>query len=133
MNFMLGQRAQSSIQVLVSVGLVGMLVMVMTTMFSNFARENAGLTEKLPILGRQQRRIRLLTYRSICSLQLSLPATTLDATQIGTATPPFLALNEILSATSAASTKIITVGRPVTPDAPALVVSRIEVTNITGS
>lgn len=106
------QRGQSIVQVLISIGLMGILMTAFATMMTNQSRETQALTEKLASLDFSRTVTQYLSNSTTCSAMFaasnlvnsgSMP---FDATSISTAAPYVFALKQLPSGGAASPTAV---------------------------
>jgi len=126
------QQGQSIVQVLVSIGIMGIMMLAFASLMSGQMRETRALSEKLGSLDLEKAMMAVLADSSVCGYHLA--GKTFDASRIGTSHPPVIDMGgSLLSAANAAAPPLAVVGQPASPQSNSLVVSSIQVANITGS
>lgn len=135
------ERGQSLVGTLVGVGILGVIVMVMTSIFSSQHRELKGLQERLAVLD-SNRILSEVMASGVCTFMVSnagpwLPSgvtlpLNFDRSVVNTSTSPNLRLQQILAQANATAPAVIQVGQAPVSSAPSATVESIEITNITG-
>jgi len=89
--FLTNHRGQSLVQVLISIGIMGILMATMATMFSNQSRETTALSQKLASADLEKILISSLSDGSVCQYIVNHPSPlTFDSTKVSPSTPQII-------------------------------------------
>ena len=126
-------RGQSLIQVLISIGIMGLLTLGMVTLQQLQGKENKALTEKLAVLDAQKLVSATLADGSVCTYHITrMPNHSFQAADVTPTTvpAPINLGNDFLAGATNTSPAIITVGQSISPLINNLVATSIQLTNI---
>ncbi len=126
-------RGQSLIQVLVSIGIMGILTLGMVSIQQMQGKENKALTEKLAVLDAQKLVSATLADGSICTYHiLRMPNHSFQASEVtATTTPAPISLGDnFLAGATATSPALFTKDQSISPLANNIVASSFQLTNI---
>ncbi|MES2964969.1 MAG: hypothetical protein V4760_13850, partial [Bdellovibrionota bacterium] len=129
MTLKLNSRGFSLIQVLVATGIIGILALMMASVFTQQQKEMTAIGEKLATVELNRELMATLNSAALCTYQLTTPTLTFDSTAINASPPPILSLSEILSRPIATAPVVAKVGQRVSPNVSSVVVSAITVRN----
>lgn len=127
------QRGQSIIEVLITMGIMGVVILGVVSMQTNQNRENRALTEKLAALDFQSLMIRTLSNGAVCAYKISTVASpTFDAALIkpDSSPPPIDLGSSLPSDASPSAPAIAQVGTTVSSISNSLQVKSIQIANI---
>ncbi|MFL5784918.1 MAG: type II secretion system protein [Bacteriovoracaceae bacterium] len=122
------QRGFSLIQMMMAIGISGILAVAIASMTSNMNKDAKALGEKLASIDLTNLLLTSWADPSLCTTQLS--GTTFDSTQLGTPSSPELNLPSIAGP---GGVPIATVGGQVSPVAPGFKIETIKVKSFSGS
>jgi hypothetical protein len=126
MPIKLNSRGFSLIQVVVATGILGILAVMMTSLFTQQQREMTAVSEKLTTLDLKRELMSTLSTSALCTYQLTTPPLTFDSTALSSTS---LDLSEILSRPIAGAPFVVKVGQRVSPNVSSVVVTAIRVQN----
>lgn len=129
-------KGQTLIQVLVTVGIMGIIMAGMMTLQSSQAKESRAAAERIAKL--DAARVLNMYFADpglgICTYEfVTLRTLTFDDTHLPATATASVSINSIHSGTSTTSSDLIAVGKAVSPISNSLVVQSISVGNITGA
>lgn len=122
------QRGQSLVQIIVAAGIMGVLVLAMTSMFSMQSKESRALLEKLASSDLYRNLNMVLGNPSVCASQLAVTnvvnpsSLTFNLSSVSASNPHVIDLRRISSA--AGATELISLGSTASPMSKTLVVQQ---------
>ncbi len=137
-----GQRGQTLVAAIVSTVIIGVLVATIGSLINAQSTMVRALGEKTVAIDLQTTLMTVLADGSVCAMELTQPGAwlgtgvtapvTFDSSQIGTANPPTISLNQVLSSTVPGAPPLISVNSTVSPLSNSDVVESILINNIQG-